>query len=136
MFKAITLALALSACATAGVPGTGHDAAPRTGVRLDLSVSPDDASPVFPAAIDPRVPAIDHMAPALHARAGTVLTAELDLCVAPDGHVTKIGIAKGSSSEAFDHALVRDAADWQFTQLPGPLNVEACRRATIAYRTR
>jgi TonB family protein len=136
MSKLTVLVLALSACATGGITTGDRDAAPRTGVRLDLSVTPDDAVVVFPAAIDPVLPSIDRMSHALRARTGAAeLTAQLDLCVAPDGHVTKIGLAKSSSNDAFDHALVRDVADWQFTAIPGPANVEACRRATIAYRT-
>lgn len=131
--------IVLGACATTGLPGQpehGRDA-PHTGVRLDLTGAPETADAVFPTITDPKVPSVDRMAHALRARYGTAeLTAELDLCIAPDGHVTKLGLAKTSTYEAFDHALLRDVADWQFSSLPGPANVESCRKATIAYRTR
>lgn len=128
------LALALSACATTST-GLTSEPSPRTGVRLDLTAqSTDAATPAFPEAIDTRVRSIDRMAHVLKARhQGEAMTAKLDLCVAPDGHVTKIALAEGSSYDAFDQALVRDAAAWQFASLPGPATVESCRRATVAY---
>lgn len=138
MSKVISLvALSLSACATTGGIADQRDAAPHTGVRLDLSATPDDASPVFPAAIDPVLPSVDRMNHVVRARFGrAALTAQLDLCVAPDGHVSKLALAKGSSYQPFDQALLQDVAEWQFASLPGPANVEACRRATIEYRAR
>jgi TonB family protein len=133
--KLAIVSFSLAACATTGT-GVSHDNAQRTGIHLDLSApSPDEATHAFPAALDPRVPSVDRMAHALKARYGaTTMTATLDLCVAPDGHVTKISIAEGSSYDAFDHALLRDVAAWQFASLPGPTSVQSCRRATIAYR--
>ncbi len=135
MSKLATFALALSACATTGTGITGEPAAPRTGVRLDLSATTtDDARDAFPEALDTRVRSVDRMGHALKARyAGATMTAKLDLCVAPDGHVTKIAIVERSSYDAFDHALLRDAAAWQFASLPGPTSVESCRRATVEY---
>lgn len=138
MSKLALLALALGACATTGLPGERDAAAPRAGIRLDLAGAPDTAaSPVFPSAVDPKVPTVDRMSHALRARYGaTEMTAALDLCVAPDGHVTKLALAKSSTYEPFDNALLADAADWKFSALPGPASVEACRTATIAYRAR
>ena len=136
MSKLVLIALALSACATTGtlIPG---EASPRTGVKLDLTTSTDEASAAFPAALDTRVRSVDRQAHAIKARYGaTTMTAKLDLCVAPDGHVTKVALAEKSSYDAFDHALVQDAAAWQFASLPGPAIVESCRRATVEYRAR
>lgn len=133
---ALLSVVVLGACATTGLPGE-RDAAPHTGVRLELTGTPEIADAVFPSVADPKVPTVDRMAHALRARYGaTQLTAQLDLCVAPDGHVTKLALAKSSTYEPFDHALLRDVADWQFSALPGPANVEACRKATVAYRAR
>jgi outer membrane biosynthesis protein TonB len=134
--KLVLLSLSLAACATTGTALPGESAAPRTGVRLDLTAHTDDASSAFPDAVDTRVRSIDRMAHAIKARYGvTTMTATLDLCVAPDGHVTKVALAEKSSYDAFDHALVRDAAAWQFASLPGPASVESCRRATVEYAT-
>lgn len=135
MSKLVLLSLALSACATTGTGISGESAAPRSGIRLDLeAVNADVATPAFPEALDTRVRSVDRMAHALKARyPNATMTAKLDLCVAPDGHVTKIAIAERSSYDAFDHALLRDAASWQFASLPGPASVESCRRATVEY---
>lgn len=136
MSKLVLISLALSACATTGtvIPG---ESSPRTGVKLDLTVSSDQASVAFPDALDTRVRSVDRMAHAIKARYGaTTMMAKLDLCVAPDGHITKVALAEKSSYDAFDHALVQDAAAWQFASLPGPATVESCRRATVEYRAR
>lgn len=134
MSKLVLLSLALTACATTGsmIPG---EASERTGVKLDLTASTDDASSAFPDALNTRVRSVDRMAHALKARYGaTTMIAKLDLCVAPDGHITKVALAEKSSYDAFDHALVQDAAAWQFASMPGPATVESCRRATVEYR--
>jgi len=131
-----TLLGGLAACATTSTGAAMDPQGTRTGLHLDLSVRGEPATPVFPAPIEPTVPTVDRMAHSIQARFGaTTMSAQLDLCVAPDGHVTKISVARGSSYEAFDHALVRDAAQWQFEKLPGPATVESCRRATVAYHT-
>lgn len=134
MSKVVFFALALSACATGGV-NLANDSAPRAGVRLDLDAPAGDATSAFPAAIDTRVRAVDRMAHAIKARfGGATMTAKLALCVAPDGHVTKLSMLEGSSDEVFDQALLSDVAAWQFASLPGPATVESCRKATVAYR--
>ncbi len=135
MSKLVLLSLSLAACATTGGL-TSEPAAPRTGVQLDLSArSTDDATLAFPDPVDTRVRAVDRMAHAIKARYGaTTMTAKLDLCVAPDGRVTKLALAEKSSYDAFDQALVEDAASWQFASLPGPATVESCRTATVEYR--
>ncbi len=135
MFKLAIISISLAACATTG-QFTGEPAAPRTGLHLYLPIPGDLATAAFPEAIDTRVRSVDRMAHAIKARYGaTTMTAVLDLCVAPDGHLTKIAIAEGSTYDAFDHALLQDAASWQFASMPGPTNVQSCRRATVAYRT-
>lgn len=134
MSKLVLLAVSLAACATTStmIPGESSE---RTGVKLDLTASTDDASSAFPDALNTRVRSVDRMAHALKARYGaTSMTAKLDLCVAPDGHITKVALAEKSSYDAFDHALVQDAAAWQFASMPGPATVESCRRATVEYR--
>jgi len=134
VFKLAVLSISFAACATTG-QFTSEPAAPRTGLQLDLSAQGDLATDAFPEAVETRVRSVDRMAHAIKARYGaTTLTAVLDLCVAPDGHITKIAIAEGSTYDAFDHALLQDAAAWQFASLPGPTSVQSCRRATVAYR--
>lgn len=132
MSKLVVLA-SLSACATTGALDREVVGA-RASVQLDRRAG--GAAPAFPTAVEPSVPSIDRIAYSVRARLGEVATAELELCVAPNGEVTKVALAKSSSFEAFDDALVRDAHDWRFAAMPGPATVQSCRHATVAYRAR
>lgn len=125
----------LFACATTGRSLDPNVAGDRARVQLDLAPS-DTAAPAFPAALEPAVPSVDRIASSVRAALGSVATAELDLCVAPSGRVAKVELARSSSYDAFDGALLRDAKDWQFAVMPGPATVQSCRRATVAYRAR
>jgi hypothetical protein len=133
MFKLATVSLALSACAT-HTGSFDRESSPRSGVHLDLTaIDADAATPAFPNILDRTVPTVDRMAHAVRARLGTIAVAQLELCVAPDGHVTKAAVRRGSGYAAFDTALQTDAAAWQFASMPGPSTVKSCRFTTVAY---
>jgi hypothetical protein len=135
MIKLATISLALSACATTGQ--FDRDSTQRSGIHLNLNaVDADAATPAFPSLVERTVPTVDRMAHAVRARLGTIAVAQLELCVAPDGHVTKAAVTRGSGYAAFDTALQTDAAAWQFASMPGPSNVKSCRFTTVAYHAR
>ncbi|MCX5741815.1 MAG: TonB family protein [Proteobacteria bacterium] len=135
MFLALAVS-SLSACATSGAldqpvdPTRGSHAA----VRLDFTARTDDARPVFPAVVDPRLPSADRIAPRIRARAGVVVSADVQLCVSPTGHVASVELARGSTFAAFDDAMMRDVVGWQFAPTPGPGALKSCERFTISYR--
>jgi outer membrane biosynthesis protein TonB len=131
MLKLSLLSLSLAACATTGATTLDRDAAPRAKVKLDLAAAGADSA--FPSAVDPQLPAVDRIARAVRLNLGGTATAELDLCVTPTGAVKHLRLVRGSSYTAFDQALLRDAAAWQFASLPGPDHVMSCSRATVAY---
>jgi TonB family protein len=135
MLKLAILSTTLAACASAATM-LDRDTAPHAKVKLDLSAPGDAAVAVFPSAIEPTVPSVDRISNQVRTRLGEMATAELELCVAPDGHVKKVALTRGSSFAGFDTALVRDAEAWQFQPMPGPASVQSCRRATVAYRAR
>jgi TonB family protein len=136
MFKLATFALALSACAT-HTGSFDRDTAERSGIHLNLGASdPDSATAAFPEVLDRSVPTVDRMIHAVRARLGTIAVAQIELCVSPDGHVTKAAVTRGSGYEAFDNALQTDAAAWQFASMPGPSTVKSCRLTTVAYLAR
>ena len=110
-----------------------RDSAPSARVQLDLTTNAG-AQPAFPTALDPALPSVDRISHNVRAALGDMATAEIDLCVAPSGSVTKVEIARSSNLEAFDEAVLRDARAWRFASLPGPDTLQSCRRATIAYR--
>jgi TonB family protein len=127
-------ALAMSGCAsTAGV--LDRESAPRTGVQLSL-VPAIDAVRIIPAAIDPQLPRVDHMARRIKFELGDRVSAELSLCVSPQGSVTDVAIARSSGMSDLDTAIVDDVRAWQFAEMPGPSSVRTCRQATLAYRVR
>jgi TonB family protein len=129
---AVLASLSLVACASTGATTLERDTSPRAKVKLDLSPV-DLVDSAFPAAIEPTVPSVDRISNSVRAALGNKAVAELDLCVSPAGQVLTVEIARSSSYQPFDAALLKDAATWQFASLPGPDYMKSCRRTTIAY---
>jgi TonB family protein len=88
---------------------------------------------VFPKAVSTDVVNANRVQHQVRARLGERATAELDLCVSPQGTVTKVALARSSSLPAFDDAILRDAEEWKFEALPGPATAQSCTRAIVAY---
>jgi TonB family protein len=122
------------ACATtsSGLTGDQTERGPRA--KVSLGAPPASTQRAYPELVDPAVPSIDRLAHSIRARLGAAATAELDLCTTPAGRVTRVALARSSSFEAFDAALVHDAEGWQFGAMPGPDSVQSCRRTTVTYR--
>src|SRR5438477_8964615 len=62
----------------------------------------------------PSLPTADRLAPYIKAKLGDTANADIRLCIAADGHVTKVELVKGSTYKAFDNAVMRDVSDWKF----------------------
>lgn len=132
--KSVLFLVLASACAsTTGV--MDRDVAPRTGVQLAL-VPVADAVQVIPAAIDPRLPSVDRMATRIRYEIGSTVTAELSLCVNPDGNVTDVALIRTTGLAELDTAITDDVRAWQFAELPGASTLRTCQRATLAYAVR
>lgn len=132
----LLLSVSLAACATSATSMESREPAPRANVSLDFSAAGDADRAVFPAAIEPRLPSVDRIAHHVRARLGDQAVASLELCVAPDGHVTKVALLEGTSYGPFDVAVVRDVHTWQFAPMPGHSAVKSlqtCERATVKY---
>lgn len=96
-----------------------------------------DTVRVFPVAENPRLPSADRLSRRIRAELGEVASADVRLCVAPDGRVRRIELVRGSSLAAFDQAVMRDIADWQFLVFPGSsstVHLRNCEIVTIEYR--
>ena len=126
--------LLLAACAT-GALGVERETAPRAAPRIEMTAKTDTAR-VFPVAMDPQLPSADRMARQIRTELGGVASADVRLCVSPDGRVRKVELVRGSSFRDFNDAVVRDIADWQFSGIPGTTNdsLQSCEIATITYR--
>ena len=136
MFKpAGAVCLFLVGCATGGV-GANREPATHAAPRFEMTAVADDPLRVFPAAKDPQLPTADRMRHEIRTELGEVASADVRLCVAPDGRVKKVEIVRGSSFAALDQAIVRDVADWQFSGMPGSSrdDLQSCEVATIHYR--
>ncbi|MBA3465327.1 MAG: TonB family protein [Deltaproteobacteria bacterium] len=131
--KSVLILVALGACATTGTSTLDREPhSTGSRVHLDLAVHAD-AQRLFPAAIDPRLPSADRLAPQILAELGNRASIEVKLCVAPEGRVSSVEVLKSSTLTAFDQSVMADAMSWQFSALPGPANVRTCERATITY---
>jgi hypothetical protein len=129
MFKATTITVALSACATTGGAWDGEHAA-HARIQLESAqVAEHTDSAGFPEVIDPQLPSADRIATRLRDFGGGA-TAHVQLCVAPDGHVASLKLERGSMLGSFDQAVLHDAAMWQFQ--PGAK--AACEHAAISYQ--
>jgi len=134
MKSVLLLSGLLAACATTSTPTT-LEPEPHTGSRVQLDLAPHaDATRVFPAAMDPRLPSADRLAPQILAELGDRASIEVRLCVAPEGRVSSVEVLKSSSLQVFDQSVMTDAMRWQFAAQPGPETVRTCERATITYR--
>lgn len=112
----------LGACATTGTMAGEQTAPP---VKTELAVSGTLK------AVKARVPSADRNATKIRSEVGDVATADLDVCVAADGHVLGVLLVRSSTSPTFDGALLKDAPYWQFSEAPGA--PRTCDKATITY---
>ena len=126
--------LMLAAC-TMGGARIDRETAPRAAARFEAATAPDSAK-VFPTARDPQLPTADRMRKVIRDELGTVASVDVRLCVAPDGRVQAIDLLRGTKLAAFDQAVLRDVADWQFAGMPGATTskLRTCEVATISYR--
>src|SRR5687768_3346543 len=131
MMKHLVFA-SLTACVTTGSPLV-EVSAPRARVRLELAPHADTLR-VFPAAITLGAPRVDRIGREIRSELGETATAELDLCVSADGHVTRASLVAGSTYARFDQALLADASRWRFAAMPGPATLATCERARVTYR--
>jgi hypothetical protein len=126
----------LAACATGG-GGLDREAGTHARARFEIT-SVEDTDPAFPVARNPRLPSADRLTPVIWSELDGVASVEIQLCVAPDGHVQGLSLVRGSSLAAFDAAVKNDVADWQFSGMPGSSsfasNLRTCELATITYR--
>jgi TonB family protein len=132
MKSILALSILLTACATSAGALNG-DRSPRLGASIDLTPRGPDTVRVVPTAIDAALPTADRIANQIRDELGTAPSVEAELCVTPAGRVASASLVRGTTMPAFDQAVLRDAASWQFDALPGPATLKTCQRTTITY---
>ena len=125
----------LSGCATTGAFQPDRDSAPHARVTL-APLTADETVRVVPHAIEPMLPSADRVSRAIVARLGTEASVDIRYCVSPAGKIVSAELARTSSYEQFDQAVMHDIVDWQFAAQPGPSELKTCQSATIIYRPR
>jgi TonB family protein len=101
--------------------------------RLNMTVAAAEPARAFGAVTDPQLPSADRIARRIRSELGGIASADVRLCVAPDGRVSDVKLVRGSSYGDFDDALVHDVANWQFWGARGKA-MKNCELATITYR--
>src|SRR5262245_58505879 len=92
------------ACATGSV-GVDREVTHRASPQLRLGVELTTEA-VFPAAVNPRLPSADRIAPEVRARLGETASSALRLCVSPTGRVTDVALVESSGFDRFDAAVL------------------------------
>jgi hypothetical protein len=128
MSKLAVFCLLFAGCAAGGA-GAGVDRETKPHAAPVAMVAMSDTAG-FPTARNPRLPSADRIARQIRTELGEVASADVRLCVAPDGRVQTVQIVRGTSLGDFNDALVRDVSDWQFSAT----NLRACEVTTISYR--
>lgn len=128
------LSLLLFTCASHATTMESREPTTHARVQLDLA-APADERAVFPQLEEPRLPSVDRIAHQVRAQLGDEVIAAIELCVAADGHVTKVALLESTSSEAVDNAVLRDIEDWKFSAMPGAsvATLQTCERAKVRY---
>ena len=124
------ICLVVAACAT----GTAVRGDREGAARLDL-VADAGTARGFPRAKDPQLPSVDDMSRRIRDEVGDVASAEVRLCASADGRVQRVQVLRGSTSWAFDAALVRDMSDWQFSETLSHQQ-QSCEIAKVSYRVK
>jgi TonB family protein len=131
---ATVFCLALAACATGSAVRVDREVGGAAQIELIADAATARA---FPRARNPQLPSADQMSRRIRDEVGDVASAEVRLCVGPDGRVQRVDVLRSSRLVAFDNALVHDMSDWQFSGNPGSsaaARPQNCEIAKVSYR--
>jgi TonB family protein len=99
-------------------------------VGLPATATPSSATDAFPTRVSgtdlPSVRAVSE-----RLVASEPLTADVDLCVTPEGDTSRVLLRRSSGDEMFDGALLRDVNTWRYA--PTARDRMKCEQATITY---
>ena len=124
----------ITACATTRPGPDGILASRPSGIELDLRSSTGGRSE-FPARVSVAdLPSANQLRRMLIWEGHSSLTARFRLCVAPDGSVAGVSLARSSGVERFDAAAAHDLAGWQYAEYAAPVGARVCQPVTLIYR--
>lgn len=134
----VIASLAAVGCASTGQGLPGRDGQSPGGVRPPAiptteevrsgSGMPERISAVELAAVDKLSRKI------VHQHRG-VISAQVRLCVAPDGAVAGVEVVEPSGMVEYDQAVVETVTGWQYAAYEGAPETRICQKLTVGYRT-
>jgi len=132
ILRLISVLTIASACAKSGTVAI-HDGRGRGGATIDLTAT-SSSSRSFPVLVgQARLAAADRLSHRIRAERGGIIDANVRLCVAPDGRVAEVAIARSSGMPEFDRALVSGAEGWTYQPFPGASDAKVCEHFAISY---
>jgi hypothetical protein len=121
-------------CAASGAfPTTG-----RAGTTLQLEErSGDDARRVFPSRVsEARLDSADRFAHRVWSEHAGSVSAEVRLCVRPNGTTESVLLLETSGLLDYDIAVVEGVAQWRYEPFAAPAKTLLCRAATVTYNAK
>lgn len=112
-------ALLLAACATSAAPTTGMTTTPVASSTLPRLRAP--AQLADSGSLNQRIAAWH----------GGAVTADVRVCVAPDGSVADVELSKSSGLTVYDRAVVTGASRWSYE--PFAADAPRCDDVAVAY---
>lgn len=130
--------LAAAGCATSGNGLPGRDGLSPGGVRPP-GIPGNDQMPAgagMPERISrAELPAVDRLSRKIVHEHHGVISAQVRLCVAPDGAVSGVEVVEPSGMAEYDAAVVETITGWQYASFDGDPEQRICQKLTVGYRT-
>ena len=136
--KFLILVTIVSGCATTERMSSWSGPDHRTGAG-SIAINPeratsDEAQPWFPTlAAEPALPTADRMRDQLLATGRDRFDLGVRICVAPDGSVSHVDLAKSSGEQALDDSALHYIKAWRYESFAGAPGLQTCEPMSIRY---
>ncbi len=129
---------AVAGCATSGMGLPGRDGHSPGGVRPPGIPTTDvlhgDAG--MPERISrAELPSVERLSRRIVHEHRGVISAQVRLCVSPDGAVAGVEVVEPSGMAEYDEAVIDTITGWQYASFEGAPEARICQKLTVGYRT-
>lgn len=135
--KFLVLVTIVSGCATTERMSSWTGPDHRTGGTIAINpqrATSDEAQPWFPTlAGEPVLPTADRIRDQLVATGRDRFDIGVRVCVAPDGSVAQVDLAKTSGEQVLDNMALHDIKAWRYESFAGATGLRTCERISIRY---
>ena len=99
-----------------------------------LTEGSDEARRVFPERIsEAALPQVDRLAHRVHAEYAGTISAQVRLCLKPDGATDYVNLLASSGMVPYDLAVVDTLSSWRYTPYQAPADTRVCEDLTVTY---